>query len=68
MGWPPPTKLVLQGAPKSRETVIHVDHYTDSARRKQIENISHAIELLPSAMAVTDCIYANDKVKRILQL
>src|SRR6266404_8998372 len=60
-------KLVLQGAAESRKAVIHIDHRTNSSWCEQTENVARAIELLPGAMAVADCVYSDNEVKEVLQ-
>src|SRR5262245_40869993 len=60
------TNPVLQGAAKRREPVVHVDHDANSSGCEQTEDVSRAIELLSGAMAVADCVYADDEVKGVL--
>src|SRR4030095_8766443 len=59
------TNPVLQGAAKGGKPVIHVDHDADSSGREQTENVSRAIQLVGGAMAVADCVYADDEVKGV---
>src|SRR6266480_2494668 len=60
-------KLVLQRAAKSGEAVVHIDHHADSSRCEQAENVARTVQLLSGAMAVSDCVYADDKLEGVLQ-
>ena len=60
-------KLVLQGAAESGKAVIHIDHRTNSSWCEQAENVARAIQLLPDAVAVADCVYPDDELKGVLQ-
>jgi hypothetical protein len=63
----PVAKLVLQSAAKGRETVVHIDCYTNASRRKKAQNITDAVQLVLSPMAVADGVYTDNEVERVFQ-
>ena len=63
----PAMKFVPQLTAKSRKAIVHVNHHADSPGCKQPENVARAVELLSGAMAISDCVYADDKLEGVLQ-
>src|SRR6266446_8140352 len=60
-----PAKSLSQIAPEKRESIVHVDDNTYASRDKQVENVSGVIHLLFRVMAISDCVYSKNEVKRI---
>src|SRR4029077_14092273 len=60
-------KLILQRVAKSGEAVVHIDHHAESSRCEQTQNVARTVQLLSAAMAISDCVYADDELEGVLQ-
>ncbi len=58
---------VPEVAAKQREPIVHVNHNTYTTRHEQIENVSNTIPLLFRVVAISNCVYPENEVKRILE-
>src|SRR5438045_5406641 len=59
-----PAEAILQRTSEKWKPVVHVNDDANSAWYEQIEYVLSAIQFLPCAMRVPDCVYAENEIKQ----